>query len=276
MKKQFRVVVVDDNETLIKSVKDYFKNSETVSVVGGFTDGRCAVDYLLNNKNSYDLVMLDLILTHYDGLKILEEMKHHNIEKKIMVLSSFKDDFTIKRSQVLGASYFMLKPIDMDVVNNRISDLIAHKDEILDLKSEKLELGVSSMLHDLGIPSHVRGYQYIRDGVLLLYRDEDASVLVTKEIYPKIADKYQTTSSRVERAIRHAIEISWTRGDIKLMEDLFGNSIDFDRSRPTNSEFLTTLADRFKLDNKEMVFYLPVYTGAFLLYFLGSCIIIRL
>ena len=148
----------------------------------------------------------------------------------------------------------MLKPIDMDVVNNRISDLIAHKDEILDLKSEKLELGVSSMLHDLGIPSHVRGYQYIREGVLLLYRDEEASVLVTKEIYPKIADKYQTTSSRVERAIRHAIEISWTRGDIKLMEDLFGNSIDFDRSRPTNSEFLTTLADRFKLDNKEMVF----------------------
>lgn len=254
MKKQFRVVVVGDNETLIKSVKDYFKNSEAVSVVGGFTDGRCAVDYLLNNKNSYDLVMLDLILTHYDGLKILEEMKHHNIEKKIMVLSSFKDDFTIKRAQVLGASYFMLKPIDMDVVNNRISDLIAHKDEVLDLKSEKLELGVSSMLHDLGIPSHVRGYQYIREGVLLLYRDEEASVLVTKEIYPKIADKYQTTSSRVERAIRHAIEISWTRGDIKLMEDLFGNSIDFDRSRPTNSEFLTTLADRFKLDNKEMVF----------------------
>ena len=165
-----------------------------------------------------------------------------------------KDDFTIKRAQVLGASYFMLKPIDMDVVNNRISDLIAHKDEVLDLKSEKLELGVSSMLHDLGIPSHVRGYQYIREGVLLLYRDEEASVLVTKEIYPKIADKYQTTSSRVERAIRHAIEISWTRGDIKLMEDLFGNSIDFDRSRPTNSEFLTTLADRFKLDNKEMVF----------------------
>ena len=108
MKKQFRVVVVDDNETLIKSVKDYFKNSEAVSVVGGFTDGRCAVDYLLNNKNSYDLVMLDLILTHYDGLKILEEMKHHNIEKKIMVLSSFKDDFTIKRAQVLGASYFMI------------------------------------------------------------------------------------------------------------------------------------------------------------------------
>lgn len=254
MKKQVKVVVVDDNEAVIRSVKDYFKDSEIISVIGGFTNGKDALNYLLQYPDQYDLLMLDLILTQFDGIRIIEELKNHNINKKIMVLSSFKDDFTIKRAQVLGASYFMLKPIDMDVVNNRISDLIAHKDEVLDLKSEKLELGVSSMLHDLGIPSHVRGYQYIREGVLLLYRDEEASVLVTKEIYPKIADKYQTTSSRVERAIRHAIEISWTRGDIKLMEDLFGNSIDFDRSRPTNSEFLTTLADRFKLDNKEMVF----------------------
>lgn len=252
--KQFRVVVVDDNEALIRSVKEYYRNSDKVSIVGGFTDGRNAVNYLINNSNSYDLVMLDLILARYDGLKIMEEMRNNKIDKKVMVLSSFKDDFTIKRSMALGASYFMLKPIDMDIVNNRINDLIEHKDEVLDLKSEQLELGVSSMLHDLGIPSHVRGYQYIREGVLLLYKDEDTSTFVTKEIYPKIASKYQTTSSRVERAIRHAIEISWTRGDIKLMEDLFGNSIDFDRSRPTNSEFLTTLADRFKLDKKEMIY----------------------
>lgn len=252
--KQFRVVVVDDNEALIRSVKDYYKNNETVSIVGGFTDGRNAVNYLINNANSYDLVMLDLILAHYDGLKIMEEMRNNNIDKKVMVLSSFKDDFTIRRTMALGASYFMLKPIDMDIVNSRINDIIEHKDEILDLKSEQLELGVSCMLHDLGIPSHVRGYQYIREGVLLLYKDEDASTLVTKEIYPKIASKFQTTSSRVERSIRNAIEISWTRGDIKLMEDLFGNSIDFDRSRPTNSEFLTTLADRFKLDKKEMIY----------------------
>ena len=197
--------------------------------------------------------MLDLILTQFDGIRIIEELKNHNINKKIMVLSSFKDDFTIRRVQALGASYFMLKPVDMDVVNSRLIDLVMHKEEIKVVKSSKIESEVSVLLHDLGIPTHVRGYQYIREGVMLLYASDGVSSLVTKEIYPKIANKYQTTSSRVERAIRHAIEISWSRGDIKLMENLFGNSIDFDRSRPTNSEFLSTLADKFKLNTKELI-----------------------
>lgn len=170
-----------------------------------------------------------------------------------MVLSSFKDDFTMRRVQALGANYFMLKPVDMDIVNSRIMDLVFHKDEMNLVKANKIEIEVSTLLHDLGIPSHVRGYQYIREGVMLLYANDGVTSLVTKEIYPKIANKYQTTSSRVERAIRHAIEISWTRGDIKLMEDIFGNSVDFDRSRPTNSEFLSTLADRFKLNTKELI-----------------------
>lgn len=197
--------------------------------------------------------MLDLILTQFDGIRILEELKNHNINKKIMVLSSFKDDFTMRRVQALGANYFMLKPVDMDIVNSRIMDLVSHKDEMNLVKANKIEIEVSTLLHDLGIPSHVRGYQYIREGVMLLYANDGVTSLVTKEIYPKIANKYQTTSSRVERAIRHAIEISWTRGDIKLMEDIFGNSVDFDRSRPTNSEFLSTLADRFKLNTKELI-----------------------
>ena len=197
--------------------------------------------------------MLDLILTQFDGIRILEELKNHNINKKIMVLSSFKDDFTMRRVQALGANYFMLKPVDMDIVNSRIMDLVFHKDEMNLVKANKIEIEVSTLLHDLGIPSHVRGYQYIREGVMLLYANDGVTSLVTKEIYPKIANKYQTTSSRVERAIRHAIEISWTRGDIKLMEDIFGNSVDFDRSRPTNSEFLSTLADRFKLNTKELI-----------------------
>ena len=253
MEKQVKVVVVDDNEAVIRSVKEYFRNSEIVSVIGGFTNGKDALNYLLQNPDQYDLLMLDLILTQFDGIRIIEELKNHNINKKIMVLSSFKDDFTIRRVQALGASYFMLKPVDMDVVNSRLIDLVMHKEEIKVVKSSKIESEVSVLLHDLGIPTHVRGYQYIREGVMLLYASDGVSSLVTKEIYPKIANKYQTTSSRVERAIRHAIEISWSRGDIKLMENLFGNSIDFDRSRPTNSEFLSTLADKFKLNTKELI-----------------------
>ena len=253
MEKQVRVVVVDDNEAVLRSVREYFRNNTVINIVGTFNNGRDGLDYVLNYPNEYDLLIIDLILPHLDGIKVLEEMKSKKITKKIIVLSSFKDDFTIRKVQTLNADYFMLKPIDMEVIERRMLDLIEQKDELKLAKSGKIELEVSTLLHDLGIPSHVRGYRYIREGVLLLYANENVATLVTKELYPQIADKYQTTSSRVERAIRHAIEISWSRGDIKLMEEIFGNSIDFDRSRPTNSEFLTTIADRFKLDKKEIV-----------------------
>lgn len=253
MKKTMKIVVVDDNEAVIRSVKEYFKESENISVTRGFVNGKEAVDYLVNNPNEYDFIMLDLILTHYDGLRIIEELNNRGIKKTIMVLSSFKDDFTIRRCQALGASYYMLKPVDMDVVNTRILDLMKDKTDVNVVKTSNMESDISNLLHELGIPTHVRGYQYIREGVLLLYAGDSITCSVTKDVYPSIAKKYQTTSSRVERAIRHAIEISWLRGDITLMQDLFGNSIDFERSRPTNSEFLTTLADKFKLDTKEMI-----------------------
>ncbi len=252
MKKQIRIVAVDDNEAVLKNVKSYFKDNCNISVVASFNDGKKALDYLVDNKDEYDLVLLDIILAHCDGLKILEEMKYNKLNKKIMVISSFKDDFTIKRAQMLGASYYMLKPIDMEVIEKRVDDLFAHQTNIRKTESNKMELQVSTLLHDLGIPSHVLGYGYIREGIMILYANETTK-LITKDLYPNIARKYNTTSSRVERAIRHAIEISWARGDLKLMEEIFGNSIDFERSKPTNAEFLTTIADRFKVNDRVMM-----------------------
>ena len=185
-------------------------------------------------------------------MKILEDLKYNKIDKKIMVLSSFKDDYSIRKIQTLNASYYMLKPIDLSILESRMLGLF-EQDREYKLNNISVEVEVSSLLHDLGIPSHVRGYSYIREGIMLLYKSTEEINFITKDIYPVIAEKYDTTSTRVERAIRHAIEISCMRGDIKLMEDLFGNSIDFDRSRPTNSEFLTTIADKFKLNKKELV-----------------------
>ncbi len=253
MNKQTRVVVVDDNEAVIRSVKEYFKNSSTVKVVSSFNNGRDALDYLLEEKNAYDMLIIDVFLSHYDGLKILEELNTAQIKKQIIVLSSFKDDFTIRKAQFYGANYFMLKPVNMEVIEERICDLMEEKDEVALALVGKMELKVSTLLHDLGIPSHIKGYKYIREGILLLYSTDEVTTLVTKTIYPAIATKFDTTTSRVERAIRHAIEVSWARGDLKLMEEIFGNSIDFDRSRPTNSEFLTTIADRFKINDNQFV-----------------------
>lgn len=253
MNKEIKVVVVDDNEAVLSSVKKYFNNSELINIVGTFNNGKVALDYLINNSSEYDLAILDILLPQIDGIKILQEMKNNNINKKTMILSSFKDDYTIRRLQQYGVSYYMLKPIDLDILNGRILDLFDESEKVKYSNDSTIEVEVSSMLHNLGIPSHVKGYKYIREGIMLLYSSEDSMHLITKEIYPEIATRYNTTSSRVERAIRHAIEISWIRGDLKLMENIFGNSIDFERSRPTNSEFLTTIADRLKLKNRQFV-----------------------
>ena len=253
MNKEIKVVVVDDNEAVLSSVKKYFNNSELINIVGTFNNGKVALDYLINNSSEYDLAILDILLPQIDGIKILQEMKNNNINKKTMILSSFKDDYTIRRLQSYGVCYYMLKPIDLDILNGRILDLFDEAEKVKYSNDSTIEVEVSSMLHNLGIPSHVKGYKYIREGIMLLYSSEDSMHLITKEIYPEIALKFNTTSSRVERAIRHAIEISWIRGDLKLMENIFGNSIDFERSRPTNSEFLTTIADRLKLKNRQFV-----------------------
>ena len=253
MNKMIKVVAIDDNDAVLSSVKKYFRGSELVKVVGCFNDGKEGLSYLIKNADDYDVVLLDILLPKIDGIRMLEELKKRDITKKIIVLSSFKDDYTIKKLQKLQASYYMLKPVDMKILEERIVDLFEESDVVKYAGNYSVEVEVSSLLHDLGIPSHVRGYKYIREGIMLLYTSKEVVNLVTKDIYPEIANRYNTTTTRVERAIRHAIEISWIRGDLKMMEEIFGNSIDFDRSKPTNSEFLTTIADRIKLHQRELV-----------------------
>ncbi len=252
MEKTVRVVVIDDNEVVLSSVKEYFLNDDSINVKT-FSDGKDGLSYLLSYPNDYDLIVLDILLPNIDGIKILEELKENNIKKKIIVLSSFKDDWSIKKIQTLNVDYYMLKPISEEILADRIMDLVDERLERKVISNNSVEVKVSELLHNLGIPSHIRGYKYIREGVMILYTSNNLVTMVTKDIYPEIAERFETTSSRVERAIRHAIEISWIRGDLKLMDELFGNSIDVERSKPTNSEFLTTIADRFKINNKELV-----------------------
>lgn len=253
MTKNNNVVVIDDNEVVLSSVMKYFRDDNRINLVATFKDGKEGLKYLLDHPKDYDLVVLDILLPNIDGIRILEELKKNSISKKIIVLSSFKDSWSIKKVQTLNVDYYMLKPITNDILADRILELINDKSTSRVMDTNSVEVKVSDLLHSLGIPSHVRGYKYIREGIMLLYESDNLVNLVTKDIYPEIAEKYETTSSRVERAIRHAIEISWVRGDLKLMDELFGNSIDVDRSKPTNSEFLTTIADRFRLKNKELV-----------------------
>ena len=188
---------------------------------------------------------MDIIIPGIDGLTFLSELKERNINKKIIVLSNYKDEIVINRCSNYNVSYYILKPFSILALEKRIKDLFTTKATGA-RKNENIDLEISDILHNLGIPSHIRGYKYIRDGIIMIYNNDSLS-FITKEIYPQIAYKYDTTPSRVERAIRHAIEVSWIRGDLALMEELFGFSVSCDKAKPTNSEFLSTIADRIKL-----------------------------
>ncbi len=246
-----KLIVVDGSTEVSGSISKYFGVNNKITVVDKFEDGEKALEYIINNKNDYDVILMDILLPKIDGIKLLETMKKNNIDKKVIVLSNYINEEVVKKASNLGVQYYMLKPFSLESLEERLMDL-NDINEYDSNKKDHLEIKVSEMLHNLGIPSHVRGYQYIRDGIMYLYYKNSYVSYITKEVYPEIAEKYKTTSSRVERAIRHAIEISWDRGDLNLMEDLFGHSIDYERSKPTNSEYINTLADRLKLNYKKV------------------------
>ena len=247
MKNSIRTIIVDDNVVAVNNLKNHFSNNENIKVVASFSNGEEALEYIINHKDSIDLLILELLVPRMDGATLLEEIKSRGINLKCIVTSNYKDTKLINDCNTYNISYYLIKPYSIISLEKKINE--TYENKTLLFKNNSLDLEVSQLLHNLGIPSHLKGYKYIRDGIMLIFNNDSVS-LVTKEIYPQIALKYETTPSRVERAIRHAIEVSWIRGDINLMEELFGFSVSCDKSKPTNSEFLTTIADRIKLDNK--------------------------
>ncbi len=252
MEKKVNVLVVDDNTSVTDTIKKYFSSHSSINVVQTCSNGKEALDFILHFPDKYDLVLMDILIPEVDGLEILDKMKENNISKRIIVVSSYKKEYIIKKLNSYNINYFMLKPFSLESLEKRIleiSEEAANNKEV----SDNVTLTVSNLLHLLGMPSHIKGYQYIRDSILMMYDNPEMVGGITKEIYPEVADKYETTSSRVERAIRHAIEVSWSRGDLDLMEEIFGNSVDYDRAKPTNSEFIATIADKLRVDREFMM-----------------------
>jgi len=244
MKTSIKVLVIDNNESIIKDVEKYFSSHEVIEVVACKKDGEEGLNYILNNNHNIDVIVMDLLLPKLDGLFILSELERRNINKSVIITTGFKDDRIMDEANQYGVDYFMIKPINYLSLEKRIlSANIRNRHD----KLFNLEAIITDMLHNLGIPSHIRGYQYIKEGILIVYRKGNAISYITKDVYPEIARKFDTTPTRVERAIRHAIEISWNRGDINLMEEIFGNSLNVNRDKPTNAEYLTTIADRLKI-----------------------------
>jgi len=245
---KIKVLMIDDNVQLIEVIKEYFKDSSQIKITDEAYDGLSGLDKIENSE--YDVILLDLIMPNKDGLYVLEQMKKKSINKKIIVATSYNAPEVIRQVSDYGVNYYILKPFDFDDLEKRILDMFNKKVEgkSVDLHYNNLQISITKILHELGIPSHIKGYQYIREGVILVFDNPDMIGGITKELYPELADKFDTTVSRVERAIRHAIEVSWNRGNWDLMEEIFGNSVDIDRAKPTNSEFIVTVADKLRLD----------------------------
>ena len=244
-----RLFVIDDNQSLIDMIKEYFKGIPDIDVVLEAKDGKEGLLFVDQKKDDYDVILLDLVMPNKDGLHVLEHLYQNRVDKKVIVVTSYNTQDTIRKVASLGASYFMLKPFELADLEDKIRSLSEmHKGEVIDIFHNNLQISITKTLHELGVPSHIKGYQYIREGITLVYMRPDMIGGITKELYPEIAKKYDSTVSRVERAIRHAIEVSWNRGSWDLMEEIFGHSVDIDKAKPTNSEFIVTIADKLRLE----------------------------
>lgn len=246
--KKTKLLMIDDNTQLVEAVKEYFEGSSEIEVKYVASDGIEGLR-LIEEKDDYDVVVLDLVMPNKDGIWVLEQLKNKGLDKKIIVETSYNAMDVIRQVSEYGVKYYLLKPFDLEDLEKRILQLNDVKvGKSIDLASNNIKSSITKTLHDLGIPSHIKGYQYIRDGVEIIFDRPDIIGGITKELYPELANKFETTVSRVERAIRHAIEVSWNRGDWDLMEELFGHSVDIDKAKPTNSEFMVTIADKLRLE----------------------------
>ena len=266
------VLIADDNKEFCSILNDYLLNQRDIIVTGIAKDGLEALD-LIQEKEP-DLVVLDIIMPHLDGLGVLEKLNSMKLNKipRVMVLSAVGQDKITQKAIKLGADYYVVKPFDMDVFTKRIRDMfstidvqesgnrLAQKSSIIVSREtsipashnepEDLETEITSIIHEIGVPAHIKGYMYLREAITMVVNDMELLSAVTKELYPSIAKKYNTTASRVERAIRHAIEVAWGRGQVEAINKLFGYTINTEKGKPTNSEFIAIIADKLRLKNK--------------------------
>ncbi|KEI07088.1 sporulation transcription factor Spo0A [Clostridium botulinum] len=261
------VVIADDNKEFCNILNDYLLNQRDIVVTGVAKDGIEALKLIQEKKP--DLLILDIIMPHLDGLGVLEKLSTINIDHlpRIIVLSAVGQDKITQRAITLGADYYVVKPFDMDVFTKRIRQMfnntisnegikkvatLIETEEINIVKNEPMDLEseITNIIHEIGVPAHIKGYMYLREAISMVVNDVELLSAVTKELYPSIAKKYNTTASRVERAIRHAIEVAWSRGQIETINRIFGYTIHNGKGKPTNSEFIAMVADKLRLKNK--------------------------
>ncbi|MDU2197020.1 MAG: sporulation transcription factor Spo0A [Peptostreptococcaceae bacterium] len=263
---KIKIVLADDNKDFCQVLKEYLSNEEDIEILGIAKDGIEALD--LVKRTQPDLLVLDVIMPHLDGLGVIEKLNAMDIPKmpKIIVLSAVGQDKITQSAINLGADYYIVKPFDFVIFINRIRELVSNKTTHIEPKSRvntdiqmtrsdfvknsgNIETEITNIIHEIGVPAHIKGYLYLREAIKMVIDNVELLGAVTKELYPSIAKKFNTTPSRVERAIRHAIEVAWSRGKVDTINQLFGYTVHNTKGKPTNSEFIAMIADKLRLEH---------------------------
>lgn len=268
MKEKITVLIADDNQEFCRTLATYLGNQEDMEIIGMAKDGLEAVEKI--NEIEPDVAILDVIMPHLDGIGVLERINNSsNLKKRpiCIMLSAVGQDKITQRAIELGAEYYVVKPFDIELLIKRIKEIKNFKPNVknslvfrensrpyIEVPKKQgdsdLEVLVTNIIHEVGVPAHIKGYQYLREAIMMVVNDIEVINQITKSLYPQIAQRFSTTPSRVERAIRHAIEVAWGRGEPSVMENIFGYTVSASKGKPTNSEFIAMIADKLRLELK--------------------------
>ncbi|MBR5389866.1 MAG: sporulation transcription factor Spo0A [Clostridia bacterium] len=251
---QIKVIIADDNREYCALLQEQLRKYEGIEITATVRDGLA----LLRETQRLvpDVIITDAMLPQKDGLAAIRAIREMELSRQpaFFVLSSFSSDVMMAEAMALQVQYFTVKPCDLTDLAKRVSDyhfitgnFAAEKKPSPELE---LEMRVTRIIHDVGVPAHIKGYQYLRESIMMAVKDMDVINAITKVLYPTVAKRYKTTSSRVERAIRHAIEVAWDRGDVETLNEFFGYTVSNAKGKPTNSEFISMIADRIRLERR--------------------------
>ena len=258
---KIKVLLADPSEDYRIQTAALLKAELDMEVIGPVSDGLEVLR--LAKEAKPDMIVMDALLPNLDGLDVLRRLSEQGQKIPTIIASSFYKDSVIEEASKLGAEYFMLKPFPASNLIEKIRILQARQIPVMKQPqtaaasggygAKSLEAIVTDVIHEIGVPAHIKGYKYLREAIILTVNDMDIINAVTKVLYPDVAKRFQTTPSRVERAIRHAIEVAWDRGDVEVLQKFFGYTVSNIKGKPTNSEFIAMIADRLSLQQKESI-----------------------
>lgn len=244
--KQLKIVAIDDNNEFLKEMKKFFHSIQELNLIMATTSGKEGLMYLKKEKEKINFLILDLVMNQVDGISILEEIQKERLPINTIVLSAFNNEEMIQRASNLGADYYITKPIDWNKLKEIIIKISKEKNnnKRVNLGERKLELRINEFLHELGIPSHLKGYQYLKEAIILKIKKE----IPIMNLYQILSKEHHQSIKSIEKNIRKAIEIGWIRGNIEFIDELFGYSIDIEKDHTSNNIFINTISERIKLE----------------------------